>query len=120
MNSNVSSTRAGWGLLSRAATVILLVAISSYCSPTEESQTASVLTDDEAYFVTSYARVAEARDLYGVNPLKSESLFAAVDSTIDTLRIANTIRSLNRNPDRWLLVFQGIERTMKTSSQGQD
>ncbi len=50
--------------------------------------------------------------LVGANHAKSESLFAALDSTIDTTRVSNTIRKLNADPDRWLAVYRGIEKAM--------
>jgi len=78
------------------------------------------MTADEAYLVDTYVRIAEARDLHTVNYLKSDSLFAVLDSTTDSLRIANTIRDLDLTPDRWALVFRSIEQAMDTGLQGQD
>ena len=77
------------------------------------------LTAEEAYLADAYVSVAQARDLYAVNYLESESLFTMLDSTIDTTRIANTIRELNKDPDRWLLVFESIQRDL-TAPQGNE
>jgi hypothetical protein len=71
------------------------------------------LTEEETYLVDTYLGLAEARDRYTVNYLESESLFTMLDSTIDTTRIANTIRELNEDPDRWLAVFETIERRLE-------
>jgi hypothetical protein len=46
----------------------------------------------------------------------ADSLFARLDSTIDTLRITNTIKALNETPDRWAFVFLEIEKALRNSS----
>jgi hypothetical protein len=110
----------GWPRLRLVVAVSLAVLCSSYCTAPDSQTTITALSPDEAYLVEAYVRVAEARDLYPISPLKSDSLFAALDSTIDSLRIANTIRDLNRDPDRWIVVFKSIERRLGTPSQGTD
>ncbi len=75
------------------------------------------LSPDETYLVDSYVKVREASDMHYVSDFKSDSLFAVLDSTLDTLRIANTIRALNRNPDRWTLVFRSIEEKTGSSPE---
>jgi len=86
--------------------------LSSYCTGPDSQTKIEGLTEEETYLADAYVRVAQARDLYAVNSLKSESLFTMLDSTIDTTRIANAIRELNKDPDRWLLVFETIERDL--------
>ena len=76
------------------------------------------LSEDEAYLVEIYRNIADARNQHPVNYLKSESLFTMLDSTIDTLRIANTIQELNDAPDRWILILQTIEQGKRNTSQG--
>lgn len=78
------------------------------------------LSSDETYLVETYVKIADARDLHTVNYLKSESLFTVLDSTTDSLRIANTIRGLNMDPERWLTIFRSIEQTRKARTQGQE
>jgi len=56
---------------------------------------------------------------YELNPYKSDSLFAVLDSTVDTLRIARTMRHLEADPDRWALVFQSITNKTAGTSPGQ-
>lgn len=102
-------------LLPRAgqvAFVILVTCLSSYCTSPDKQTEINPLTDDEAYLVDAYVRVAKARELASVTPLKSDSFFAPLDSTVDTTRIANTIRALEKDPDRWILIFQSIEHDM--------
>ncbi len=121
MNSNKTvSLGPGWRRLCLIVSLGLVVVCSSYCTTPDNETSIAELSPDETYLVDAYVQVAVARDAYSISPLKSDSLFAALESTIDTLRIANTIRDLNRDPDRWLLVYQFIERRLKTSSQGQD
>jgi len=98
--------------LLRIALVVALVLVSSYCTRRDNETKNVALSTDEAYLVDAYVRIAEAQDVRTVSYAKSESLFAALDSTIDTTRVSNTIRKLNSNPDRWVLVFRSIEQAM--------
>ena len=107
-----------WRRLSRTVLIAALVFVSSYCTDGESQTEIAALSKDETYLVDTYVRLAEARDLYSVTYFKSESLFAAIDSTIDSLRIANTIRELKLNPERWVLVFRSIEQAMGAGPQG--
>ena len=109
--------RFDWTRIGRVSCVIALVLLSCYCTGPDNQTKITGLTEDESYLVDAYVSVAQARDLHAVSYLKSESLFTMLDSTIDTTRIANTIRGLNEDPDRWLLVFESIERDL-TASQG--
>jgi len=76
--------------------------------PSEKS-----LGPDELYLARLYATIVTARKAWGSDPARAESLFAVVDSTIDSLRIANTMRELDRKPYRWLLVYREIERLLE-------
>ncbi len=57
-----------------------------------------------------------ARSYYPLKPAIAESLFVVLDSTIDSVRIANTIRAINREPERWGDIFEQLERTMRESA----
>jgi hypothetical protein len=120
MKPNLTSSRTPFrSLLANAALVLVLVFVSSYCSGPEKQTTIHSLSDDEAYLAQTYAQVLHARDLHDVSYLESDSLFAMLDSTIDTTRIANTIRALDGEPDRWIPVFRRILENMDDLSQGQ-
>lgn len=95
--------------------VIVLILVSSYCTGPENQTKIEELSEDEAYLVQAYVQVAKARDLRTVSYSKSDSLFAVLDSTIDTTRIANTIAGLNEDPDRWYIIFSSIERDLNPS-----
>ena len=107
-----------WARISRITCVVTVVLLSSYCSGRGKHADTQSLTADETYLVDAYVHVAAASKLHAVNYLKSDSLFTVLDSTIDTTRIANTIRELNANPDRWLLVFKSIEQEQNPSREG--
>jgi hypothetical protein len=107
-----------WRHITRVFLIAGLVFVSSYCTDDESQTEITALSEDEAYLVETYVKLAEARDLRSITYFKSESLFAAIDSTIDTLRIANTIRALDTDPERWILVFRSIEETLGVSPQG--
>lgn len=47
------------------------------------------------------------------NSSGAESLFTAIDTTTDTLRIANTITSINETPERWLTIFEVIDSRLQ-------
>ena len=120
MKSSVSShLKRRFALAARVLSIIAMTMLSSYCTGQESQTPIQELSEDEQYLINAYARLVEASDLHSLTPLKSDSLFALLDSTIDTTRVANTIRALDSDPDRWLLVFRGIERDLKESSQGQ-
>ena len=120
MKSNIDPrTRLIWTRFCRVSCVIAVVLLSSYCTGADNQPKIPELSEEEIYLADAYLMVADARDLHAVNYLKSESLFTVLDSTIDTTRIANTIRDLNEDPDRWLAVFERIQRELD-SSQGRE
>jgi hypothetical protein len=106
-----------WRIACRLVCVLALAFVTSYCTPGDNQTEIMELSGDETYLVESYIKAREARDLYSVNDLQSDSLFAVLDSTLDTLRIANTIRTLNQTPDRWVLVFRSIEEKAGYASE---
>lgn len=122
MNSAIKPLVASlWERFGRISCVIAVVLLSSYCTGPDSQTKNNDLNTDERYLVDAYVQVAEARDLHAISYLKSESLFTMLDSTIDTTRIANTIRTLNDTPDRWLAVFESIERDLgRSQSRGSE
>lgn len=101
--------------LGRTFCVLALVFVSSYCTKPEQQTKISDLTADELYLVGAYVQVVQAQEMRSVSYLESESLFVAVDSTIDTTRIANTIQQLEKTPDRWLVIFRKVEQDLKNA-----
>ena len=74
------------------------------------------LSEDEKYLIDAYVDIKHARSNYPHNPVVAESLFTELDSTIDSVRIANTIRTVNQEPERWLAIYEEIEQLL----QGRD
>jgi len=95
--------------------VAILVALHPACGGKDKEPPAKItLTPDEEYLIDTYVKIVEARDLFPADSLQAYNLFARLDSTTDTLRIANTIRALNRTPDRWIAVFKELDEKLQT------
>jgi hypothetical protein len=75
------------------------------------------LSEDEKYLIDAYVDVKSARSNYPHNPIEAESLFTVLDSTIDTVRIANTIRDVNKTPERWLVILEEIEKQLRAQGK---
>jgi len=102
-------------LLSCLAAALLVLLVS--CSQNEETGPVTrELSNDELYLIEAYVKVKHARSLYPQTPAIAESLFVVLDSTIDSVRIANTIQSLNQDPARWETIFDKLEKTMRESA----
>ena len=106
-----------WVRVSRILFVATVVFGLSYCTQRDKDTSSTSLTEDESYLVDAYMQVAHAREIRDVSYVKSESLFTMLDSVLDSTRIAHTVESLNRDPDRWLLVFRSIERKLLAPPQ---
>jgi len=74
------------------------------------------LSADERYLVEAYAKLVRARSAYISDPERAESLFAVVDSTIDSTRIANTMKYLDAHPERWLAIYRELDRKLRLES----
>jgi hypothetical protein len=98
---------------------IVLLVTAGACGKKDQAAVNQHLTKDEQYLINSYARIIHARDLHSSNPAKAESLFAVIDSTTDTLRIANTINSINKDPNRWIYIFEVLENRIQRQSNEQ-
>lgn len=70
------------------------------------------LSKDEIYLIDAYVEILRARSYYPHKPAVADSFFAVLDSTIDSGRIANIIRDVNQEPERWVVIFEEIERKL--------
>ena len=77
----------------------------------------SKMSDDEKYLVLIYAQLRYAESFYPDQPEIAESLFTKMHSSMDSVRIANTITELNKTPNRWVLVFREIEEMLEEASK---
>ena len=112
MKSN-KKNRSTLSALARLICVTALVFLSSYCTDPEKQTKIVPLSADERYLVDTYVRISHAQEMHAISAVKSDSLFAWMDSTTDTSRVARTIRGLNQDPDRWLVIFTAIEKDLE-------
>lgn len=96
-------------------TIYLITAIIS-CG-TKSDPADHPLTQDEQYLVDTYIKIIQARDLHSQYPARAESIFTAIDSTTDTLRIANTITRINETPRRWEHIFEVLDTRLQQLSK---
>ncbi len=71
-------------------------------------------TGDERYLIETYVQIQRAAGQYRSNPARADSVLAALSARVDSLRIERTLRALDRSPERWALVFQEIERRLRS------
>ena len=75
------------------------------------------MSDDERYLVDAYVDIIRTSDQYPRDPAAAESLFTVLDSTIDSVRIANTIRTVDLEPERWAIIFEVIENELRVDPE---
>lgn len=74
-------------------------------------------SEDESYLIEAYIQIKHAGSKYRYQQAVAESLFTRLDSTIDSVRIANTIRTINQTPERWGAIFQKIEDNLRAEAE---
>ncbi len=89
------------------------VAIASCGRQGADRADSQELSKDELYLIDAYVDVLHARSYYPHKPAVADSFFAVLDSTIDSVRIANIIRDVNQEPERWVVIFEAIERKLR-------
>lgn len=99
--------------MKRILLVILLTSGIATCSGGGGGDSAKDLNLDEWYLVDTYIRIARARDMYSRDSALAETLFAAIDSTIDSTRIANIIEEIGSDPERWIPIFRAIDEGLR-------
>jgi len=92
---------------------IALAILATSCERKPPVHEAAPLTADETYLVESYANIRYAESLYRADPARAESLFTALSTSVDSVRIARTIDAINRTPARWIDIFDEIEKTIR-------
>lgn len=91
-----------------------LTLATAFCGRNEGDRSdPGTLSEDERYLIDAYVDIKLARSHYPGNPAMAESLFSVLDSTIDSVRIANTIRTVNESPERWAMILEEIEREIR-------
>ncbi len=91
-----------------------LIALILSCGA-EKQPPPSSLSPDELYLVDAYVRVRRAGAIFTTQRAVGDSLLAELAGDVDTLRVARTVASLNARPERWVFVFENIERRLTGS-----
>lgn len=112
-----SSHRTGRNMFFCMVIFTCYLIISAISCGTKSDPADHPLSEDERYLIDTYTKIIRAQDLHSQNPAGAESLFAAIDSTTDTLRIANTITSINLTPERWLKIFEVLDTRQQRISK---
>jgi hypothetical protein len=86
------------------------------CCGAEDKPPTAALSPDERYLVDAYVSVRRAGALYPYQHHVADSVLARLAATVDTVRVARTISSLNTTPERWSLIFRTIEEELSPSS----
>ncbi len=68
---------------------------------------------DETFLIDAYVEVKRAGSYYPYQAAIAESLFVGLTGSIDTLRVARVIATLNENPDRWVDIYEEIEERLR-------
>jgi len=72
----------------------------------------SPLSADELYLVDAYIQVRRAGAYHPYQRSIADSLLSRLAGTVDTVRVARTMASLNASPERWALVLRTIEERL--------
>ncbi len=95
-------------LCRRRVFVAAIVATLLSCGTRQHPQP-SPLSPDEQYLVDAYISVRRAGSYYPYQRTIADSLLTMLSGSVDTVRVARTIASLNATPERWSFVLQVIE-----------
>lgn len=88
--------------------LVAVIATLLSCS-TQHHPQPSPLSPDEEYLIDAYLSVRHAGSFYPYQPAIADSLLGHLAGTVDTVRVARTIASINATPDRWSYILQIIE-----------
>jgi len=106
------------GFVRLLAGTLLVAALS--CERGESPPDPLALTEDERFLVEAYVEVRGAETYLRQQPAVAESLFTRLEGTIDTLRVSNAIATVGRNPERWAVVFDEIEKRLREAPPAAD
>jgi len=103
--------------LVRLVFVSVAVACVTSCNRGEEEPMEHVFTTDELYLIDSYVEVRRAGSHYPAKPLLADSLLTVLAAAVDSIRIEQTIATINLAPERWTHFFEEIERRLRESAE---
>jgi thiamine biosynthesis lipoprotein ApbE len=102
----------------RYITLILLIFLSSCSSgdPISKKKT-ETLTSDERYLVDLYMKITKIEGTLQDNQEKVEKKLLELKSQTDSARVIKTLENLERNPERWLAVYNRINILIRRSER---
>lgn len=99
-----------------ALVAVLTLCVASCASDVKEPEQ-HVFTSDELYLIDSYARVRRAGAHFSAQPGLADSLLAALAEVVDSARIARTVSDLSNTPERWVPLFEEIEKRLRDAAR---
>lgn len=80
------------------------------CGPKDpvSEEKSRTLTHDERYIVELYMKINDLERNLQDNPADSLEKWAGLRADVDTLRVQRALADLERNPERWLGIFNRI------------
>jgi hypothetical protein len=103
--------------LIRLVFVTVAVVCVTSCDSGEEEPVEHVFTTDELYLIDSYMKVRRAGAHYPSRPLLADSLLTDLAAEMDSARIEHTVATVNLTPERWIPLFEEIERLLRESAE---
>ncbi len=113
LTRNVGSRLA---LLAFAALALLLCGSCQTHDPVAKEKERT-LTPDERYLVEYYMKVAQLRENLHDNPAEAKEKRDLLRSESDSTRIYRTLDELEKNPERWLSIYNRINELRYRKSQ---
>lgn len=95
--------------------ILVLLLFLSWCSsedPISKKKT-ETLTSDERYLVTLYMKITKIEGNLQDNQEKVEKKLLELKSQTDSARVVKTLEKLERNPERWLAVYNRINALIR-------
>lgn len=113
-------TRNAGSRLALLALVSLALFLCGSCQPPDPiaKEKGRTLTPDERYLVEYYMKIAQLRANLHDNPAEAEEKQNLLQSEIDSTRIYRTLDELQKNPERWLGIYNRINELRYRRSQG--
>jgi hypothetical protein len=71
------------------------------------------LTPDERYIVNLYMKITETEEYLQDNPGEREKKWDELRAEIDSTRVTAILTELERDPERWLPIYNRINELLK-------
>jgi hypothetical protein len=101
------------------AAIALLVLYSCQSPDPVAKEKERTLTPDERYLVDYYTKIIEFEKLLHDNPASREEKRKELDDNLDRERIRRTLAELEKQPERWLAIYNRINELQYRALQNQ-